>query len=60
MKGANKGKLREGLETHAYNVEKSERLKRGSVEALSEARRKFFAARTTTTTNKNKNNNNGS
>ena len=42
VKGANEAKLREGLETHAYNVEKFERLKRDAFEALSEAKAKIF------------------
>ena len=42
VKGANEAKLREGLETHAYNVEKFDRLKRDAFEALSEAKAKFF------------------
>ena len=42
VKGANEAKLREGLETHAYNVEKFERLKRDAFEALSEAKAKTF------------------
>ena len=42
VKGANEAKLREGLETHAYNVEKFERLKRDAFEALSEAKAKVF------------------
>ena len=40
VKGANEAKLREGLETHAYNVEKFDRLKRDAFEALSEAKAK--------------------
>ena len=57
VKGANEAKLREGLETHAYNVEKFDRLKRDAFEALSEAkaknlcgRRRRRRTRTTTTT----------
>ena len=42
VKGANEAKLREGLETHAYNVEKFDRLKRDAFEALSEAKAKIF------------------
>jgi len=42
VKGANEAKLREGLETHAYNVEKFDRLKRDAFEALSEAKAKNF------------------
>ena len=44
VKGANEAKLREGLETHAYNVEKFERLKQDAFEALSEAKAKIFGA----------------
>ena len=42
VKGANEAKLREGLETHAYNVEKFDRLKRDAFEALSKAKAKIF------------------